>query len=68
MDRIFDAEYITSTCDAIKKVLQESKGYMEEMLAIASQAETAMEEVPSYAKDSSVNSVSYTHLRAHETA
>ena len=64
MDRIFDAEYITSTCDAIKKVLQESKGYMEEMLAIASQAETAMEEVPSYAKDSSVYSA-ISALRSH---
>ena len=64
MDRIFDAEYITSTCDAIKKVLQESKGYMEEMLAIASQAETAMEEVPSYAKDSSVHSA-ISALRSH---
>ena len=64
MDRIFDTEYITSTCDAIKKVLQESKGYMEDMLAIALQAETAMEEVPSYAKDSSVHSA-ISALRSH---
>ncbi len=63
MDRIFDSEYITSTCSEIRKVLVESKGYMEEMLTIAAQAEAAMEEVPSYARDSRVSTAVYA-LRA----
>ena len=51
MDRIFEQNHIETMCSEIKQILEESKEYMEDILAIADSAEEAMNSVQEEAKD-----------------
>lgn len=64
MDRIFEKSSVGEICDDIKKVLEESKDFMEDMVSIANKADDAFAEVPSYAKDYSVSTAA-SSLRTH---
>lgn len=64
MDRIFEKSSVGQICDDIKKVLKESKDFMEEMVSIANKAEDAFSQVPAYAKNYDV-STAVSSLRSH---
>lgn len=55
MDRIFEQNHIETMCSEIKRILEESKEYMEDILAIANSAEEVWDSVPEEAKDYSVS-------------
>ncbi len=64
MDRIFEKSSIEQICDDIKRILKESRDYMEDMISIANQAEDAFSEVPSYARDYQVTQAA-SSLKSH---
>ncbi len=64
MDRIFEKNSIEQICEDIKKIIKDSKEYMEDMLSIANKADDALSQVPSYAKEYKVSQAAGS-LRSH---
>ncbi len=54
MKRIFDHEEVAEICNSIKRILQETQEYMEEMRPLSEEADRAAGRVPSYVRSSGI--------------